>query len=149
MTQRTIESINPRGLGASATPSDWFTEDSVKDPDLNGIGFRPVGYRILVRPLNVRPRTKAGLYLPEQSIEAQELLMTVGKLLAVGPVAWCRDDMTDENGKRVVWAKPGDYVVYGKYAGAKLLINGVKCLALNDDEIIAVVDKPEALLTIK
>lgn len=124
---------------------EWVTENSVPDP----VGVMPVGYRLLVRPLSALKKTKSGLHLSDQTVEAQELLITIGKLLAVGPVSWCRSDHTDENDKRVEWAKVGDYVIYGKYAGARVKIGDVRCIFLNDDEIFATVKDPDLLRTIR
>ena len=125
--------------------AEWATEDSVPDP----VGVMPVGFRLLIRPLSALKKTKAGIHLSDTTVEVQELLITVGKLLSVGPTAWCRSDHVDAEGKRVEWAKVGQYVIYGKYAGAKVKIGGVRCLFLNDDEIFGTISDPELLRTLR
>ena len=99
---------------------------------------KPTGWRVLVKPQSPKKKTKSGLYLPQQSQDNEEFLTAHGILIDHGPLAWCERE-TGRQWHFGKWAQVGDHVTFGKYAGQKLIINGVKLLLLNDDEITSVV----------
>ena len=70
-------------------------------------------------------------------LDNEEYLTAHGRILALGDLAY-RDRKTYEAWKGH-WPKKGDRITYGKYAGQKLTINGVKLLLLNDDEITSII----------
>ena len=109
----------------------WATDDSVKTPK---IVPQPVGYRILIRPKGSIDKTKGGIYLPDSNKEMQSLLNSVGKVIAMGPECYSN---------REPWCKVGDWVIYGRYAGAKISVQKVKMVLINDDEVLATIDSPE------
>jgi len=120
---------------------DWITEKLVPDPD--PLPELP-GYHILIRPVSIRKETKGGILLPDQFQEDVKYLTTVGKVLAVGQSAY-QDENKFPNGP---WCKQGDWVVFGRYAGSRLKIEGGEVRLLNDDEILGTVDSPEDILSI-
>lgn len=140
--------------GSSSTlNSDWVSDNEVADP---AILPQMLGWKVLVRPLSPRKKTKGGIILVEKTKDDIAYLTTVGRVLAVGPLAFQRDDMlvnvTDGEGHLIdkvyrPWFKVGDYITYGKYAGAKRLYKGVKMLILNDDEAIDIIDDPSSIDT--
>ena len=70
-----------------------------------------VGHRILVKTLDVADRTNKGIYLPGKAVEDHRAVASIGKIIQMGEDAYNRDDMSK------AWAKLGDYVMFGKYAG--------------------------------
>ena len=118
---------------------DWYTDNSVSlnEEDVP----RPLGWRLVVRPLPPNAKTAGGILLPDSSVEEEEMLQTIGQIVAVGNLCWTRPDMQPD-GEFKPWAKVGDYVTYGRYTGKKFQCNGVKLLIMNDDEILTVVDDP-------
>ena len=95
------------------------------------INLRPLGDRVVVEP-NEREETFAGgqLILPETAKEKPQQ----GKILAVGP------GRRDENGKLVQMdVKVGDSVLYAKYAGTEIKLEGKKVLILKEADILAAV----------
>lgn len=98
-------------------------------------------WRILVRPVAPQKVTKGGIILSGMTLEEKEYLQTVGEVLYIGPLAYTRADMQVE-GKVTPWCKVGDYALYGKYAGVKIMYKGIKFLVLNDDEVLATVKDP-------
>jgi co-chaperonin GroES (HSP10) len=77
------------------------------------------------------------IFLPSQSQDNEEYLTAHGIILSVGDLAYSdRQTGAAWKGK---WPSIGDHVTYGKYAGQKVTINGVKLLLLNDDEITSVI----------
>jgi chaperonin GroES len=97
---------------------------------------KPVGWKVLVQPNPSKTKTRGGILLPSQSQENQEYLTAHGKILATGELAY-RDRESGQSWKGH-WPKTGDRITYGKYAGQKLSVNGVKLLLLNDDEITSI-----------
>lgn len=98
---------------------------------------KPMGWKVLVQPNQAKKQTKGGIYLPSQSMENEEYLTAHGTILAKGELAY-RDRETGNSWKGD-WPQVGDCVTYGKYAGQKLTVNGVKMLLLNDDEITSII----------
>lgn len=129
-------------LSKASGQESWFTDtDTPDDPS------PPIvqGWRILVRPIANKPKTKGGIILPDQVMEVKDLLGTVGRVISLGPLAYSRADML-VNGNVAPWCKVGDYVSYGRYAGARLLYGGIKYLVLNDDEVVTVLGDPTKFL---
>ena len=103
----------------------------------------PVGWKVLVQPAQVKTKTKGGVLLPSQAQDAEEYLTANGTLLSLGQLAY-RDRDTGQAWKGQ-WPKAGDRITYGKYAGQKVVINEVKLLLLNDDEITSIIPEGVSL----
>lgn len=112
----------------------WATEDDVATPKNVP---QPVGYRILIRPKGPVSKTKGGIYLPDKNKDAQSYLNSVGQVIAMGPE--CYSD------RKQPWCKVGDWVLFGRYAGARISVQNVKMVIVNDDEIIASLENPEVV----
>ena len=107
----------------------------------------PYGARVLVQLRAVKERiTSFGLLIPEETKETEKWNTMIGKVLAVGPIAFKKRD-TMEPWPEGVWCKVGDYVRVPKWGGDRWEIdfedNGIKGKALftffNDHEIIGMV----------
>ncbi len=97
---------------------------------------KPMGWKVLVQADQAKAKTKGGIYLPSMTVDNQEYLTAFGRVIAMGELAYKdRDTGQQWHGE---WPKEGDRVSYGKYAGQKLTVNGVKLLLLNDDEITSI-----------
>jgi chaperonin GroES len=97
----------------------------------------PMGWKILIQPNQIKQQTKGGILLPTKAKENEAYLTAHGIVAAVGELAY-RDRNTGDRWKLTKIPKVGDQVTYGKYAGQKLITNGVKFLLLNDDEITSI-----------
>ena len=96
------------------------------------MNIRPLQDRILVRRVQEEEKTKGGIIIPdtakEKPIEGEIVAVGSGKVL--------------ENGKvRALDVKAGDRILFGKYAGNEIQVNGVEHLILREDEILGVVEK--------
>ena len=98
---------------------------------------RPLNWKVLVQPHQVKMKTKGGLYLASQSKDNEEYMTAHGRILALGDLAYKARD-TGQSWRMPTVPKEGDRVTYGKYAGQKVTINGVRLLLLNDDEITSI-----------
>jgi len=123
----------------SATNMMWFTEENVPDPAPDEISCE--GWKILVRPIPNAPKSKGGIIIPDSTLDVIDLIRSVGRVVKLGPLAYSRQDMLVEGQKRP-WCKVGDYILYGRYNGAKFSYGGVKLLWLNDDDCLGVIKDP-------
>ena len=94
-------------------------------------GFRPLHDRVLVRRIEAEEKTPAGIIIPDTAKEKP----IEGEVLAVGP------GVRDETGAvRPLDVKPGDRVLFGKWAGTEVLIGGEERLILKESDILGVVE---------
>ena len=110
----------------------WATDNNIPTPEKVP---QPVGYRILIRPRGIIEKTKGGIILTDSSKDSQAYLNSVGQIIAMGEE--CYSD------RKKPWCKVGDWVIFGRYAGARISVQKVKMLLLNDDEIIATLESPD------
>ena len=127
--------------------SDAYTKDGeLKVEDLNESVLnripKPTGWRIVILPYRGANKTKGGIVLSDQTIQREQLTTTCGYVLEVGPLAY-GDTAKFPGG---AWCKKGDWIIFGRYAGARMSIDGGEIRILNDDEILATVQDPEDIL---
>jgi len=128
------------GMARAIKNDQWITDDGVPDIAENDLPKIP-GYFLLIRPVSIKQQTKGGIILPDSTKDDMAYLTTVGKVLAVGGLAY-KDTNKFTNGP---WCEVGDYVCYGKHAGTKFLYKGHKLMLLFDDQVMMVVDDPKEL----
>lgn len=95
------------------------------------MGYRPLGDRLLIKPKESEEKTKSGIVLPDSAKEKPQ----EGEVIAVGEGA------RDENGKRIpMEVKVGDVVLYSKYAGTEVKIDGEEHLIIKESDVLAIVE---------
>jgi co-chaperonin GroES (HSP10) len=99
------------------------------------------GWRLVVLPFKMKEKTKGGLYIGQETIERQQIGSTCGLVLAMGP--HCYDKEKFPEGP---WCKKGDWIIFARYAGSRIQIDGGEVRMLNDDEVLATIDNPEDIL---
>src|SRR3990172_7117112 len=93
--------------------------------------LKPLGGRVIVEPIEQEDITAGGIILPETAKEKPQ----EGKILAAGP------GDRDEDGKYIpMEVKVGDKVLYAKYSGTEVKVDGKKLLILKENDILAVVE---------
>ena len=102
----------------------------------------PTGYRLLVLPFAGPKKTKGGLYLADTTQDTIQMTTVCAYVLKVGDLAY-KDKEKFPNGP---WCKQGDWIIFGRYAGARFKIEGGEVRILNDDEIIGKINNPEDIL---
>ena len=105
---------------------------------------QPVGWRLLVLPYRGKAKTKGDVYLPDEYVERQSLATVVAYVLAIGPDAYA-DTKKFPAGP---WCKKGQWVMIGRYAGARFRIEGGEVRIINDDEVIATIADPADVMSI-
>ena len=92
--------------------------------------IRPLNDRILVVREDEENKTKGGIFIPETAKEKPRK----GKVVAVGPGS------RDESGKRIpLDVKEGDRVLFAKYAGTEIKVDGVEHLFMKEDDILGII----------
>ena len=103
---------------------------------------KPTGWRILVLPFKMKEVTKGGLHLAETTLEKQQVGSQVGLVMAMGPQCYKDKERYPEG----PWCKEKDWIMFARYAGSRIKIDGGEMRLLNDDEVLATIDSPEDIL---
>lgn len=93
---------------------------------------RPMEDRVLVKPTEAETKTKSGIYLPESAAEKP----ITGTVIAVGP-----GKLNDDGKRTALSVKKGDKVIYGKYAGTEVDIDGVEHKIVKESELLGIIEK--------
>ena len=94
--------------------------------------IRPLNDRVLVIRIEEEEKTSGGIIIPDTAKEKPQ----EGKVIAAGPGKF------DDNGKRMpLDVKEGDRVLFSKYAGNEIKIDGVEHLIMREDDILAILEK--------
>ena len=97
--------------------------------------FRPLHDRVVVTRIDAEDKTAGGIIIPDTAKEKP----SEGEIIAVGPGG------RDENGKLVpIDLKTGDRVLFGKWSGTKVKIDGVDYLIMKESDIMGVLDQSVA-----
>jgi len=102
----------------------------------------PSGWRLLVLPFSPREKTKGGILIAQESLDKLRIATNCGYVLKMGPLAY-HDREKFPTGP---WCKKGDWVVFARYAGSRLPIEGGEVRILNDDEVLGTIKDPESVL---
>jgi co-chaperonin GroES (HSP10) len=103
---------------------------------------KPTGWRIVLLPYKGAEKSKGGIVLADQTREKQQITTVCAYVLAVGPLAY-KDTVKFPEG---AWCKEGDWIIFGRYAGARIGLDGGEIRIINDDEVLAVINDPEDIL---
>jgi co-chaperonin GroES (HSP10) len=126
--------MEPKTAGAISN-ADWAQDEDIADP--SPLPIIP-GYRLLIRPLKVQGKTKGSILLPDSFKDDINYLTTVGRVLAVGDLAYADKEKFPTG----PWCQVGDIVCYGKMNGNKIRYKGVNLIMLYDDQIIMRIEDP-------
>ena len=97
--------------------------------------FRPLGDRVVVRRIKEDQKTAGGIIIPDTVAEKPQ----EGEVISVGPGA------LDDAGKRVAaGVKAGDYVLFGKWSGTEVKLDGEDVLIMKESDIMGVLEGRKA-----
>jgi len=94
------------------------------------VKVKPLGDRVLLKPEDEEEQVKGGIIIPDTAKEKPQR----GKVVAVG------DGKVDDSGKKIpLSVKPGDVVLYGKYAGTEVTLDDEDHLIMPEGDILAII----------
>jgi len=102
----------------------------------------PSGWRILVLPFTPKEKTSGGIIIAQESLDRLRIATNCGYVLKIGPLAY----YDKEKYPTGAWCKEGDWVIFARYAGSRLPIEGGEVRILNDDEVLGTIPDPESVL---
>jgi chaperonin GroES len=94
------------------------------------MNVKPLADRILVKPLEPEEKTKGGIIIPDNAKEKPQK----GEVIAVGP-----GKIADNGQKIVMELKKGDTVLYGKYSGTEVTVDGQELLIVRESDVLAII----------
>jgi len=129
------------------TLDDAYDEEGKFDPERIQDKVRdripkPTGWRIAILPYRGAEKTKGGIVLAEETQKKTQLGTICGYVLRMGELAYADQEKFPTG----PWCKEGDWIIFGRYAGSRIQIDGGEIRILNDDEIIGVVNHPQDIL---
>ena len=113
MSQEQSSIFTPKNDLIGVKKTKKVTNETTKLP-------RPTGWRILILPFKMKEKTKGGIIMGQDTLEKQQVASQCGNVLAVGPHAY-EDKERFPNGP---WCKVGDWVMFARYAGSRIKIEG-------------------------
>jgi len=94
--------------------------------------LRPLDDRVVIRPSEAQAKTSGGIFLPDTAKEKPQ----IGKILWAGP------GKVNDDGKRVPMSvKPNDEVIYGKYTGNEIEMDGQKYVIVRESDLLGILEK--------
>ena len=95
------------------------------------MSIRPLHDRVIVRRMEEQTMSAGGIVIPDNAAEKP----ATGEIIAVG-----NGKVTDSGSVRALEVKIGDKVMFGKFAGTEVKVNGEELLVMREDDIVAVLD---------
>ncbi len=136
--ESSVVSIDP----AYVRPEERVLDPSKLDVDTFNRLPNPTGWRLLILPYRGKKKSQGGVFLPDAVVDRESVATVCGYVLKVGPLAY-EDRKKFPSGP---WCREKDWIIFGRYAGARFKIDGGEVRVLNDDEVIAVIQDPEDIL---
>ena len=103
---------------------------------------QPSGWRLLVLPFTPKDKTSGGLIISQESLDKARIATNCGYVLKIGPLAY----LDKEKYSTGPCCKEKDWVIFARYAGSRLPIEGGEVRLLNDDEVLGTIKNPEDVL---
>ena len=102
----------------------------------------PTGWRLLVMPFKVKEETKGGIIIAQETLDRARVSTQVGYVLKMGDLCYQDKDRYPTG----PWCEEKDWVIFARYAGSRMEIDGGEIRMLNDDEILGKISDPEDIL---
>ena len=118
--------------------------EATKEPEKTNLEKlpNPTGWRLLIMPFRVKEETKGGIIIAQETLERARSAVQVGYVLKMGDLCYKVEDKFPTG----PWCKPKDWVIFARYAGSRMDIDGGEIRMLNDDEVLGTIDDPKDLI---
>ena len=143
MTQTTSHALEDK-YNAEDDAKKISIHEASKEPEKTNLDKLPdpTGWRILVMPFRVKEKSEGGIIIAQETLDRARAAVQVGYVLKMGPL--CYDDK--DKYPTGAWCKEKDWVIFARYAGSRMGIDGGEIRMLNDDEILGTIDDPKDLI---
>jgi chaperonin GroES len=94
------------------------------------MNVKPLADRVIVKPLEAEEKTKGGIIIPDNAKEKPQK----GEVIAVGP-----GKIADNGQKITMELKKGDKILYGKYSGTEVTVDGQELLIVRESDVLAII----------
>ena len=118
--------------------------EATKEPEKTNLEKlpNPTGWRLLIMPFRVKEETKGGIIIAQETLERARSAVQVGYVLKMGDLCYKDEDKFPTG----PWCKPKDWVIFARYAGSRMGIDGGEIRMLNDDEVLGTIGDPKDLI---
>ena len=143
MTQTTSHALEDK-YNAEDDAKKISIHEASKEPEKTNLDKLPdpTGWRILVMPFRVKEKSEGGIIIAQETLDRARAAVQVGYVLKMGPLCY-KDEERYPTG---AWCKPKDWVIFARYAGSRMQIDGGEIRMLNDDEILGTIKDPKDLI---
>ena len=143
MTQTTSHALEDK-YNAEEDAEKIRIHEASKEPEKTNLEKLPdpTGWRILVMPFRVKEKSEGGIIIAQETLDRARAAVQVGYVLKMGPL--CYGDK--ERYPTGPWCKEKDWVIFARYAGSRMQIDGGEIRMLNDDEILGTIGDPKDLI---
>jgi co-chaperonin GroES (HSP10) len=143
MTKQTSHALEDK-YNAEKVTKQTAEQQAKEEPSKTNLNKlpNPTGWRILVMPFQVKEETAGGIIIAQETLDRARAAVQVGYVLKMGPL--CYEDK--EKYPTGAWCKEKDWVIFARYAGSRMGIDGGEIRMLNDDEILGTIDDPMDLI---
>ena len=128
-------------LEAKYKKQDKQTQEETQSTNLEKLPD-PTGWRLLVMPFQVKEKSEGGVIIAQETLDRARAAVQVGYVLKMGPLCYKDDDKYPTG----PWCKPKDWVIFARYAGSRMGIDGGEIRMLNDDEVLGTIGDPKDLI---
>jgi chaperonin GroES len=94
------------------------------------MNVKPLSDRVIVKPLEAEQKTAGGIIIPDNAKEKPQK----GEVIAAGP-----GKISDAGQKIAMEVKKGDKVLYGKYSGSEVTVDGIEYMIMRESDILAII----------
>ncbi len=143
MTQTTSHALEDK-YNAEEDAKKIAKHEAEKEPTKTNLEKlpNPTGWRLLVMPFKVKEKSEGGIIIAQETLDRARAAVQVGYVLKMGPLCY----MDKERYPTGPWCKPKDWVIFARYAGSRMEIEGGEIRMLNDDEVLGTIDDPKDLI---
>ena len=128
-------------LEAKYKKQDKQAQEDTQSTNLDKLP-NPTGWRLLVMPFQVKEKSEGGVIIAQETLDRARAAVQVGYVLKMGPLCYKDDDKYPTG----PWCKPKDWVIFARYAGSRMGIDGGEIRMLNDDEVLGTIGDPKDLI---
>lgn len=121
------------GLRGGTDNKEWITAEDHPDPEKLP---QVLGWNLVLRPINVKDQ-EGHLIRPEVMREDIRNLTNVGRVLAIGPLAYSDKEKFGDKGP---WVKVGDIVAFPRFSGNRFLFKGIRMVLIEDSAMLFILD---------